>query len=128
MKNFAIKFVKKNPILYQGAKKVYRTLHPARPTVYRSNAWYLVYRISDPEEMADVMIHYNECRNQNTSLVVLVKGHTLELHGLISAYPGVTFLSEDYYYKYGKQLRLSNIILATAGQPIEEIAELLWER
>lgn len=128
MKNFVIKLVKNNPVLYRGAKKVYRTFRPARPAVYRSQVWNLVYRIWDPAQMAEVAEHYNRYRNQNTRMLVLVKGNQLKIHSLISAWPGVTFLSEDYYHKYEKQLQISNIILVSAGQPVEEIAELLWER
>ena len=53
MKNFVIKLVKNNPFLYQSAKKVYRTFQPARPTVYRSSDYRVVYRISDPAEMPE---------------------------------------------------------------------------
>lgn len=128
MKNFVIKLVKKNPILYRGAKKVYRTFRPARPAVYQSNEWHLVCRIQDPARMPELKAQYDRCRNQDTRLVVLVQGHTLDLHGLVRSYPGVVFLSEDYYHKYEKQLQLSNVVLMTEGQSMEEIAELLWER
>ena len=78
--------------------------------------------------MPELKAQYDRCRNQDTRLVVLVQGHTLDLHGLVRSYPGVVFLSEDYYHKYEKQLQLSNVVLMTEGQSMEEIAELLWER
>ena len=55
MKNFVIKLVKNNPVLYRSAKKVYRTFQPAKPTVYRNNDYSIVYQINDPEEMGKIL-------------------------------------------------------------------------
>lgn len=125
MKNFVIKIVKNNPLLYQGAKKVYRTFQPAKPTVYRNNDYRIVYRISDPDEMAGVLEHYNSFRKKNTSLVVLVDGHTRAIHRLFRRYPGVLFYSMDYYRTYHKKLYISNMILTGCGQPVSDIIDLL---
>lgn len=125
MKNFVIKLVKNNPLLYQGAKKVYRTFQPAKPTVYRSNDYRIVYRISDPEQMADVLKHYNCFRKVNTRLVVLVEGRTREIHRLFRQYPGVLFYSMDYYRTYQKRLYINNMIVTDCSQPVADIIELL---
>ena len=125
MKNFVIKLVKDNPILYRGAKKVYRTFQPAKPTVYRNNDYRIVYLISDPEEMPEIIAHYNSYRRENTSLVILVKGNALKMHMLIRQYPGIIFYSMDYYKKYQKRLYIKNMILTDCSQSVGEIIELL---
>lgn len=125
MKNFVIRLVKNNPVLYRGAKKVYRTFQPANPTVYRNNDYSIVYQISDPEEMQDVIAHYNGCRRDNTRLVILVRGNTLKMHTLIRQYPGVIFYSLDYYKKYRKRLYIKNMILTDCSRSVEDIIELL---
>ena len=125
MKNFVIKLVKDNPILYRGAKKVYRTFQPAKPTVYRNNDYRIVYLISDPEEMLEIIAHYNSYRRENTSLVILVKGNALKMHMLIRQYPGIIFYSMDYYKKYQKRLYIKNMILTDCSQSVGEIIELL---
>lgn len=125
MKNFVIRLVKNNPVLYRGAKKVYRTFQPAKPTVYRSNVYRIVYQITDPGEMSQVLDHYNSFRRENTRLVVLVKGNTLKMHLLVRQYPGVTFYSMDYYRNYQKRLYINNMILTDCSQSVEDIIELL---
>lgn len=125
MKNFVIKLVKDNPVLYRGAKKVYRTFQPAKPTVYRNNDYRIVYLISDPVEMPEIIAHYNSYRRENTSLVILVKGNALKMHMLIRQYPGIIFYSMDYYKKYQKRLYIKNMILTDCSQSVGEIIELL---
>lgn len=125
MKNFVIKMVKNNPLLYQGAKKVYRTFQPARPTVYKNNDYRIVYRISDPSEMPDVLEHYNSFRKVNTSLVVLVEGNTREIHRMFRKYPGVLFYSLDYYRTYQKRLYIKNMILTDCSRSVSDIIDLL---
>ena len=125
MKNFVIRFVKNNPILYRGAKKVYRTFQPAKPTIYRNNDYSIVYRLDDPDEMKNIIAHYNDLRRENTKIVVLVSGNELKLHNLIRMYPGVIFLSTDYYRRYQKKLTVRNMILTDWHQPVSDIIDLL---
>lgn len=125
MKNFVIRFVKNNPILYRGAKKVYRTFQPAKPTIYRNNDYSIAYRLDDPDEMKNIIAHYNDLRRENTRIVVLVSGNELKLHNLIRMYPGVIFLSTDYYRRYQKKLTVRNMILTDWHQPASDIIDLL---
>ena len=125
MKNFVIRFVKNNPILYRGAKKVYRTFQPAKPTIYRNNDYSIVYRLDDPDEMKNIIAHYNDLRRENTKIVVLVSGNELKLHNLIRMYPGVIFLSTDYYRRYQKKLTVRKMILTDWHQPASDIIDLL---
>lgn len=125
MKNFVIRLVKNNPVLYRGAKKVYRTFQPAKPTIYRNNDYSVVYQLSDLEEMPEILRHYNSFRRENTRLAVLVRGNTLKMHILIREYPGVIFYSLDYYQKYRKRLYIKNMILTDCSQSVEDIIELL---
>ena len=125
MKNFVIRFVKNNPILYRGAKKVYRTFQPAKPTIYRNNDYSIVYRLDDPDEMKNIIAHYNDLRRENTKIVVLVSGNELKLLNLIRMYPGVIFLSTDYYRRYQKKLTVRNMILTDWHQPASDIIDSL---
>lgn len=125
MKNFVIRLVKNNPVLYRSAKKVYRTFQPAKPTVYRNNDYSIVYQIYSPDEMEQIIAHYNSFRRENTRLVVLVRGNTLQMHILVRKYPGVIFYSLDYYKKYQKRLYINNMILTDCSQPVADIIELL---
>ena len=125
MKTFVIRFVKNNPILYRGSKKVYRTFQPAKPTIYRNNDYSIVYRLDDPDEMKNIIAHYNDLRRENTKIVVLVSGNELKLHNLIRMYPGVIFLSTDYYRRYQKKLTVRNMILTDWHQPASDIIDLL---
>ena len=125
MKNFVIRLVKNNPVLYRGAKKIYRTFQPAKPTIYRNNEYCVVYQLSDPEEMPEILRHYTSFRRENTRLAVLVRGNTLKMHILIREYPGVIFYSLDYYQKYRKRLYIKNMILTDCSQSVEDIIELL---
>lgn len=125
MKNFVIRFVKNNPVLYRGAKKVYRTFQPAKPTIYRNNDYSIVYRLNNPDEMGSILDHYNDLRRENTRIVVLVSGNELKVHSLIRMYPGVNFLSMDYYRRYQKKLAIRNMILTDWRQPASDIVDLL---
>ena len=125
MKNFVIRLVKNNPLLYRGAKKVYRTVHPAKPTLYKNNDYHIVYELQDPEEIKDIIGHYNSFRRENMRLIVIVSGNQLALHALIRTYPGVIFLSRDYYLKYNKKPGLENMILTDYRKPVSDVMEIL---
>ena len=125
MKNFVIKLVKNNPVLYRSAKKVYRTFQPAKPTLYRNDVCRVVYQISDPGEIPAILAHYNSYRRENTVLVILVKGNTLQMNTLIRQYSGIIFYSLDYYKKYQKRLYIKNMILTDCNQSVGDIIELL---
>ena len=42
MKKWLIKIAKKNAVLYRIAKKLYRSVRPAAPTLYRSQDYFMV--------------------------------------------------------------------------------------
>lgn len=125
MKNIAIRIVKSNPILYKGAKKIYRTFQPAKPTLYRNHDYSMVYQIKAPEKMSAVLEHFGKYRKNNTRLVVIVSGNTRVIHLLFRDYPGVIFLSMDYYKKYQKKLNIKNMILTDTSQPVTDIIDLI---
>ena len=125
MKNFVIRFVKNNPILYRGAKKVYRTFQPAKPTIYINNDYSIGYSLDDPYDMKIIIDSYNHLLCENKKIVVLVSGNELKLHNLIRMYPGVIFLSTDYYRRYQKKLTVRNMILTDWHQPASDIIDLL---
>lgn len=58
MKKWLIKIAKKNAVLYRIAKKLYRSVRPAAPTLYRSQDYFMVYQLHALEEMDDILQHY----------------------------------------------------------------------
>ena len=121
MKNWVIKTVKRHPILYRGAKKIYRTINPANPTIYRNYDYQIAYELEDEREIKKILYHYNSFRKYNMQLFILVKGNISYIHEYIRKYPGITFLSLDYYRKYGKKMDLTNIILVDAQKEVPDI-------
>lgn len=125
MKNIAVRMVKNNPILYRGAKKIYRTFQPAKPTLYRNYDYSIVYEISNLEDMPEILNHYEGCKRSNTRLVIIVLGNTRKIHLLFRNYPGIIFLSMDYYKKYQKKLVIKNMILADVSKPVSNIIDII---
>ena len=114
MKKWLIKIAKKNAVLYRIAKKLYRSVRPAAPTLYRCNDYFMVYQLHDPCEMEAILRHYAQVRRDNTRIVIVVRCH-----------PGVRFLSLDYYEKYHKKLTLPNIVLMDWQRPAEEMLKYI---
>lgn len=104
MKKYLIKIAKKNELLYRIAKRFYRTIRPAAPTLYRSADYLVVYRAAQPQDIAMIRQHYEGLRKENTRVVVLWEGEPLVLHSLMRRYQGMIFLSLDYYERYQKKL------------------------
>lgn len=125
MKKWLIKIAKKNAVLYRIAKKLYRSVRPAAPTLYRCNDYFMVYQLHDPCEMEAILRHYAQVRRDNTRIVIVVHGHTLRMHQLMRCHPGVRFLSLDYYEKYHKKLTLPNIVLMDWQRPAEEMLKYI---
>lgn len=121
MKKWLIKIAKKNAVLYRIAKKLYRSVRPAAPTLYRSQDYFMVYQLHALEEMDDILRHYAQVRRDNTRIVVVVHGHTLGIHRLMRVHPGVRFLSLDYYERYHRKLTLKNIVLMDWRRPAEKM-------
>ncbi len=70
-------------------------------------------------------MHYDSFRKDHMSLLVLVKGNLLYIHELIRKYPGVQFLSLDYYRKYRKKLHLCNLIVMDVNGKIPEMTDYI---
>ena len=115
MKKYLIKIAKKNELLYRIAKRFYRTIRPAAPTLYRSADYLVVYRAAQPQDIAMIRQHYEGIRRENT----------LVLHSLMRRYQGMIFLSLDYYERYQKKLMLGNMILLDWHQPAPRILEYI---
>lgn len=125
MKKYLIKIAKKNELLYRIAKRFYRTIRPAAPTLYRSADYLVVYRAAQPQDIAMIRQHYEGIRRENTRVVVLWEGEPLVLHSLMRRYQGMIFLSLDYYERYQKKLMLCNMILLDWHQPAPRILEYI---
>ena len=97
MKKWLIKIAKKNAVLYRIAKKLYRSVRPAAPTLYRSQDYFMVYQLHALEEMDDILRHYAQVRRDNTPLCCLGHGPTLDIHRLMRVHPGGRVLSRGYY-------------------------------
>lgn len=125
MKSFVIRMVKGHPILYRSAKKIYRAVKPAVPTPYRSNDFRIAYELENVEEMEQILAHYDHFRKDNMSLLILVKGNLLQIHELIRKYPGVQFLSLDYYKNYRKKIQLRNLIVMDVNGKLPEMTDYI---
>ena len=125
MKKRLIRIAKKNELLYRIAKRCYRTLRPAAPTVYRSLDYLLAYPMKHESQLSDVLAHYESVRRENTRLLILWEGEPLCLHRLMRAYPQLLFLSMDYYARYHQKLTVSNLILLDAKTQAPAVLDYL---
>lgn len=96
-------------------------MNPANPTVYRNDDYHIAYELEDEEKIKKILYHYNSFRKYQMQLFILVKGNVSHIHEYIRKYPGVTFLSVDYYQKYSKKMNLTNIIFVDEEKEVPDI-------
>lgn len=109
IKNSIIAFIKKNPFLYNLAKKVNRKLSNNQ-TAYKRNPSYLYYGyiIKSEEELSAVTEHYNSVKRYDTHMICITYNPecNLAIHRLIRENPDICFMSFDYFKRY--HLKFSN--------------------
>lgn len=125
MKKHLIRIAKKNEFLYRIAKRFYRAVRPAAPTLYRSLDYLLAYPMKTEDELAAILAHYEMLRRGNTRLLILWEGDPLCLHRLMRCHPQILFLSMDYYARYHQKLMLKNMILLDAARPAPAVLEYI---
>lgn len=111
--------------MYRSAKRLYRTFKPARQTAYKGMEFYYIYRTgcTKNEEIRRILAHYDSCKKTLSHLVIVVEGHVSSMHELMGRWPGVTFLSADYYKTYQKKLSVRNMICLDHTRKPPEILE-----
>ena len=82
MKKWLIKIAKKNAVLYRIAKKLYRSVRPAAPTLVPQSATisWSISCMTRVKRWKTILRHYAQVRRDNTRIVVVVHGHTLHIH------------------------------------------------
>ena len=125
MKKHLIRIAKKNELLYRIAKRFYRAVRPAAPTLYRSLDYLLAYPMKTEDELTAILAHYETLRRGNTRLLILWVGDPLCLLRLMRCHPQILFLSMDYYARYHQKLMLKNMILLDAARPAPAVLEYI---
>ena len=99
-----------NPILYRIAKRFYRKIKPAKPTLYQQKDYWITCTLTKKEDIQKILSYYKQIKKDNYRLLILVEADPLEIHEWIRSYPSISFLSMDYYKTYQKKLNIPNMI------------------
>ncbi len=114
MITFIIRFVKKNPFLYNLAKRVNGRLNRnSIPAVSKNvTSTYYAYIIKNLNELETVKKKYEDLQKYNTKLFVLVDNpnYNIMMHKLIRENPDISFASFDYFKKYSAKLTNNNFM------------------
>lgn len=125
MKKYIIRIAKKNELLYRMAKRFYRSVRPAAPTLYQNYDYVIAYRAKEEQQLSTIFAHYAQIKKGNTRLLIFWEGEPLLLHRLMREHPSTYFLSVDYYARYHQKLRVRNFILLDMHQEAPSILEFI---
>lgn len=123
MKNKIIKFVKKNPFLYNLAKKINRRLNRIPPKQeYHSKCIYYTYMMSNKEELELIKAHYNTIKTDKSKLFIVItdKEHQKDIHRLIRENLDILFADINYFKKYQKKMIMDRMLLLDYHQSKEQ--------
>lgn len=111
MKNYLIKWIKKNRFLYRNIKKIMRMIRK-QPTIQEPCQRYMcVYIMNDISEFSDIYEHFQQYQTPQYHLVVVVKGYVESIHTLIQNNLDITFLSLDYFENYHQKFNIESMLL-----------------
>ena len=125
MKRHLIKFIKMNPILYRIAKRFYRKIKPAKPTLYQQKDYWITCSLTQKDDIKKIIDYYKQIKKDNYRLLILVESDPLEMHQWIQNYPSISFLSMDYYKMYHKKLNIPNMIYVDWRSHVPQFLEYL---
>lgn len=113
MINLIIRFIKKNPFLYNLAKRVNRFLkrnNDATKRVVEIN--YYGFIIKTLEELKIAKQKYAVLKKYNTKLLILIDNpsYNIIMHRLIRENPDICFASFDYFRRYRAKFAYNKII------------------
>ncbi len=108
MINYIILFIKKNPFLYNLAKKINRKLNKSADSDFTGvpEIIYYAYIMKNPDELSIIREKYEKLQKYNTKLFVLVDNPNCDIimHKLIRENPDVSFASSNYFKKHQAKL------------------------
>lgn len=113
MKNKIIKIIKKNPILYKIAKKIYRKFVKENvPKRICEENFYFLYILENLEELEKIKQHFKELNYENAYLAILInnENYNIIIHDLIEQEDAI-ILSANYFRKYNKKINFKKMIL-----------------
>lgn len=113
MKNKIIKIIKKNPILYKIAKKIYRKFVKENvPKKICEENFYFLYILENLEELEKIKKHFKELNYKNAYLTILInnENYNIIIHDLIEQEDAI-ILSANYFRKYNKKINFKKMIL-----------------
>lgn len=114
MKNKIIRFIKNNPLLYNIAKKINRSLKITPPKKsYSSDYIYYTYILKEAGELNKIKEHYKKIERENTKLFIIVDNeeNCKYIHKFIRENVNILFASMQYFKKYNKKLKLNKYLL-----------------
>lgn len=108
MINYIILFIKKNPFLYNLAKKINAKLNKTDYSDFTGipEIIYYAFIMKNPDELSAIKENYKNLQKYNTKLFVLVDNPDCDIimHKLIRENPDISFASAHYFKKHRAKL------------------------
>ena len=108
MINYIILFIKKNPFLYNLAKKINARFKKTDDSDFTGipEIIYYAYIMKNPDELNIIKEKYENLQKYNTKLFVLIDNINCDImmHKLIRENPDICFASSNYFKKHRAKL------------------------
>lgn len=69
MKKYIIRIAKKNELLYRMAKRFYRSVRPAAPTLYQNYDYVIAYRAKEEQQLSTIFAHYAQIKKRQYTFI-----------------------------------------------------------
>ena len=113
MINFAIRCVKRNPFLYNLAKRILANLnHKKSIALKEKKLTYFAFVLKDLEELPKIKEKYEKIRRFDTKLFILIDNpsYNILMHKFIRDNNDICFSSLDYFKRYDAKISNNRII------------------
>lgn len=114
MKDKIIKFIKKNPFLYNLGKKVNQILNKTNKVQKNnSDTIYYTYILDDENELETIKEHYKNNRKDNTKLLIINTNpeNKIKIHFWMRNNLDISFADINYFKKYKTKMLLEKMEL-----------------
>ena len=91
------------------AKRFYRSVRPAAPTLYQNYDYVIAYRAKEEQQLSAIFAPLCANKKRQYTFIDFLEGEPLLLHRLMREHPSTYFLSVDYYARYHQKLRVRNL-------------------
>lgn len=109
MKSKIINFIKKNPYLYNLAKKTYRLFNKeVDAKVYDDKTIYIGYILNNIDELEKINIHFNKLNINKSEILLFVNNDSININKLMPEY---SVVSINYFKKYHKKYKPKNVFM-----------------